>query len=191
MAAALTFLHAAEESYVSLKELVEKSRSADLPDSHKKREILQYLVKTQQPLLRLNVLAKWCQQALVSLDRTSSQNPSLEQSPKPEIELLPSLAPVQKGIQQATTKLIITPTDRTSSQNPSLEQSPKPEIELLPSLAPVHKGIQQATTKLIITPTDFHMQIRNPKDICNTEPGLQRIPNPCHRAEPKDCFPKP
>nr|GMD77054.1 mediator of RNA polymerase II transcription subunit 14 [Ipomoea batatas] len=148
MAAALTFLHAAEESYVSLKELVEKSRSADLPDSHKKREILQYLVKTQQPLLRLNVLAKWCQQALVSLDRTSSQNPSLE-------------------------------------------QSPKPEIELLPSLAPVHKGIQQATTKLIITPTDFHMQIRNPKDICNTEPGLQRIPNPCHRAEPKDCFPKP
>nr|GMD79035.1 mediator of RNA polymerase II transcription subunit 14 [Ipomoea batatas] len=114
MAAALTFLQAAEESYVSLKELVEKSRSTDLPDSHKKREILQYLVKTQQPLLRLNVLAKWCQQ-----------------------------------------------------------------------------GIQQATTKLIITPTDFHMQIKNPKDICNTEPGLQRIPNPCHRAEPKDCFPKP
>nr|GMD80231.1 hypothetical protein Iba_chr13dCG11600 [Ipomoea batatas] len=36
-----------------------------------------------------------------------------------------------------------------------------------------------------------HLQIRNPKDICNTEPGLQRIPNPCHRAEPKDCFPKP
>nr|GMC91042.1 mediator of RNA polymerase II transcription subunit 14 [Ipomoea batatas] len=53
---------AAEESYVSLKELVEKSRSADLPDSDKKRGILQYLVKTQQRMLRLNVLAKWCQQ---------------------------------------------------------------------------------------------------------------------------------
>nr|GMD27281.1 mediator of RNA polymerase II transcription subunit 14 [Ipomoea batatas] len=61
MAAALTFLQAAEESYGSLKELVEKSRSSDLPDFDKKRGILQYLVKTQQRMLRLNVIAKWFQ----------------------------------------------------------------------------------------------------------------------------------
>ncbi|KAL8545645.1 hypothetical protein ACS0TY_005686 [Phlomoides rotata] len=51
---------AAEDSYVSMKELVEKSKS--LSDSEKKIMILKYIVKTQQRMLRLNVLAKWCQQ---------------------------------------------------------------------------------------------------------------------------------
>lgn len=53
---------AAEESYLSLKELVEKSRDSDQSDAEKKISILKYLVKTQQRMLRLNVLAKWCQQ---------------------------------------------------------------------------------------------------------------------------------
>ncbi|KAH6813445.1 RNA polymerase II transcription mediator [Perilla frutescens var. frutescens] len=54
---------AAEESYVGLKELVEKSKSSEsLSDSEKKIMILKYIVKTQQRMLRLDVLAKWCQQ---------------------------------------------------------------------------------------------------------------------------------
>ncbi|PHT74903.1 Mediator of RNA polymerase II transcription subunit 14, partial [Capsicum annuum] len=53
---------AAEESYVTLKELVEKCKSSDLSDSEKKIGILKYVVKTQQRMLRLNVLSKWCQQ---------------------------------------------------------------------------------------------------------------------------------
>ncbi|KAM0070445.1 putative mediator complex, subunit Med14 [Helianthus debilis subsp. tardiflorus] len=53
---------AVEESYLSLKELVEKSKGADMSDSEKKISILKYLVKTQQRMLRLNVLAQWCQQ---------------------------------------------------------------------------------------------------------------------------------
>ncbi|CAI9102663.1 OLC1v1000965C1 [Oldenlandia corymbosa var. corymbosa] len=53
---------AAEESYLSLKELVDKSKSSDVSDSEKKIAILKYVVKTQQRMLRLNVLAKWCQQ---------------------------------------------------------------------------------------------------------------------------------
>ncbi|KAI7726467.1 hypothetical protein M8C21_018357 [Ambrosia artemisiifolia] len=53
---------AAEESYLSLKELVEKSKGGDMSDSEKKINILKYLVKTQQRMLRLNVLAQWCQQ---------------------------------------------------------------------------------------------------------------------------------
>ncbi|KAL8195731.1 hypothetical protein R6Q57_025484 [Mikania cordata] len=53
---------AAEESYLSLKELVEKSKSSEISDSEKKISILKYLVKTQQRMLRLNVLAQWCQQ---------------------------------------------------------------------------------------------------------------------------------
>ncbi|KAL3381674.1 hypothetical protein AABB24_001674 [Solanum stoloniferum] len=53
---------AAEESYVTLKELVEKCKSSNLSDSEKKIGILKYVVKTQQRMLRLNVLSKWCQQ---------------------------------------------------------------------------------------------------------------------------------
>ncbi|PWA96768.1 Mediator complex, subunit Med14 [Artemisia annua] len=53
---------AAEESYVSLKELVEKSKTSEMSDSEKKISLLKYLVKTQQRMLRLNVLAQWCQQ---------------------------------------------------------------------------------------------------------------------------------
>ncbi|XP_052194039.1 mediator of RNA polymerase II transcription subunit 14 [Diospyros lotus] len=56
---------AAEESYLSLKELVEKSKSRPSEmssDSEKKIDLLKFLVKTQQRMLRLNVLAKWCQQ---------------------------------------------------------------------------------------------------------------------------------
>ncbi|KAL5566286.1 hypothetical protein UlMin_029450 [Ulmus minor] len=53
---------AAEESYLSLKELVEKSKGSDQSDSEKKIGLLKYINKTQQRMLRLNVLAKWCQQ---------------------------------------------------------------------------------------------------------------------------------
>lgn len=53
---------AAEESFVSLKELVEKSKSGEQSDTEKKIGLLKYLVKTQQRMLRLNVLAKWCKQ---------------------------------------------------------------------------------------------------------------------------------
>lgn len=54
---------AAEESYVALKDLVEISKSSEsLSDSEKKIMILKYIVKTQQRMLRLDVLAKWCQQ---------------------------------------------------------------------------------------------------------------------------------
>ncbi|KAK8285905.1 hypothetical protein V6Z12_D08G257000 [Gossypium hirsutum] len=52
----------AEESFTSLKELVEKSKSSDQSDTEKKINLLKYIVKTQQRMLRLNVLAKWCQQ---------------------------------------------------------------------------------------------------------------------------------
>ncbi|KAL6323831.1 hypothetical protein AAG906_003452 [Vitis piasezkii] len=53
---------AAEESFLSLKDLVEKSKSSDQSDSEKKISLLKFIVKTQQRMLRLNVLAKWCQQ---------------------------------------------------------------------------------------------------------------------------------
>ncbi|XP_031380289.1 mediator of RNA polymerase II transcription subunit 14 isoform X1 [Punica granatum] len=53
---------AAEESFLSLKELVEKSKSTDQSDTEKKINLLKYLSRTQQRMLKLNVLAKWCQQ---------------------------------------------------------------------------------------------------------------------------------
>ncbi|KAF8394340.1 hypothetical protein HHK36_020548 [Tetracentron sinense] len=53
---------AAEDSFLSLKDLVESSKSSEQSDSEKKIGLLKYILKTQQRMLRLNVLAKWCQQ---------------------------------------------------------------------------------------------------------------------------------
>ncbi|GMG99605.1 hypothetical protein Nepgr_001445 [Nepenthes gracilis] len=53
---------AAEESFRSLKELVGKSKSSNQSDTEKKIDLLKYIVKNQQRMLRLNVLAKWCKQ---------------------------------------------------------------------------------------------------------------------------------
>ncbi|KAL2345792.1 hypothetical protein Fmac_007077 [Flemingia macrophylla] len=53
---------AAHDSYDSLKELVDKCRSSELSDTDKKISILKFLSKTQQRMIRLNVLSKWCQQ---------------------------------------------------------------------------------------------------------------------------------
>ncbi|KAM0879972.1 hypothetical protein ACQ4PT_033855 [Festuca glaucescens] len=61
---------AAEESYLALRDLVEKSRAADTEgeggqqrsDTEKKIELLKFIDRTRQRMLRLHVLAKWCQQ---------------------------------------------------------------------------------------------------------------------------------
>lgn len=62
---------AAEDSFLALKELVEKEKTRSSSasatgdaqsDTERKINLLKYIVKTQQRMLRLNVLAKWCQQ---------------------------------------------------------------------------------------------------------------------------------
>lgn len=52
----------AEDSFLSLKELVDKSKSSDQSDSEKKFNILKYVFKTEQRMLRLYALAMWCKQ---------------------------------------------------------------------------------------------------------------------------------
>jgi mediator of RNA polymerase II transcription subunit 14 len=67
---------AAEDSFLALKELVEKEKTRSSSasaagdtqsDTERKINLLKYIVKTQQRMLRLNVLAKWCQQVSLSL----------------------------------------------------------------------------------------------------------------------------
>ncbi|KAL6894916.1 hypothetical protein ACP4OV_007536 [Aristida adscensionis] len=65
---------AAEESYLALRELVEKSRAEaeaeaqgkegvpQRSDTEKKIDLLKFVDRTRQRMLRLHVLAKWCQQ---------------------------------------------------------------------------------------------------------------------------------
>lgn len=61
---------AAEESYLALRDLVEKSRATDTEgeggqqrsDTEKKIDLLKFIDRTRQRMLRLHVLAKWCQQ---------------------------------------------------------------------------------------------------------------------------------
>ncbi|XP_062199220.1 mediator of RNA polymerase II transcription subunit 14-like [Phragmites australis] len=65
----------AEESYLALRELVEKSQGEaegkgagganggrQRSDSEKKIDLLKFIARTRQRMLRLHVLAKWCQQ---------------------------------------------------------------------------------------------------------------------------------
>uniref|UniRef100_A0A7N0UT70 Mediator of RNA polymerase II transcription subunit 14 n=3 Tax=Kalanchoe fedtschenkoi TaxID=63787 RepID=A0A7N0UT70_KALFE len=52
---------AAEDSYLSLRDLVDHSTS-DQSDAEKKIGLLKFIHKTQQRMLRLNVLSKWCRQ---------------------------------------------------------------------------------------------------------------------------------
>ncbi|KAK4754723.1 hypothetical protein SAY87_002827 [Trapa incisa] len=54
---------AAEESFLSLRELIDKTNSSEQSDAEKKINLLKYLFRTQQRMLKLNVVAKWCQQA--------------------------------------------------------------------------------------------------------------------------------
>ncbi|KAF9618672.1 hypothetical protein IFM89_002367 [Coptis chinensis] len=58
---------AAEDSFLSLKELVEKSGKEQQlqSDTEKKISLLKYIQKTRQRMLRLHVLAKWCKQVPV------------------------------------------------------------------------------------------------------------------------------
>ena len=67
---------AAEESYLALRELVEKSQAEaegkgigaganggwQRSDTEKKIDLLKFITRTRQRMLRLHVLAKWCQQ---------------------------------------------------------------------------------------------------------------------------------
>lgn len=67
---------AAEESYLALRELVEKSQVEaegkgigaganggwQRSDTEKKIDLLKFITRTRQRMLRLHVLAKWCQQ---------------------------------------------------------------------------------------------------------------------------------
>jgi mediator of RNA polymerase II transcription subunit 14 len=72
---------AAEESYLALRELVEKSQAESegkgaygygggggrqRSDSEKKIGLLKFIARTRQRMLRLHVLAKWCQQVCVA-----------------------------------------------------------------------------------------------------------------------------
>jgi len=67
---------AAEESYLALRELVEKSQAEaegkgigaganggwQRSDTEKKIDLLKFITRTRQRMLRLHVLAKWCLQ---------------------------------------------------------------------------------------------------------------------------------
>lgn len=63
---------AAEDSYLALRELVERSRAEAeaqgkegvqlRSDTEKKIDLLKLVDRTRQRMLRLHVLAKWCQQ---------------------------------------------------------------------------------------------------------------------------------
>ncbi|KAJ8529393.1 hypothetical protein K7X08_036228 [Anisodus acutangulus] len=115
---------AAEESYVTLKELVDKCKSSDLSDSEKKIGILKYVVKTQQRMLRLNVLSKWCQQ--VPLIQYSQQLAStLSSHDTCFSQAADSLFFMHEGLQQARAPIYDVPSAVEVLLTGSYERLPK------------------------------------------------------------------
>lgn len=115
---------AAEESYVTLKELVEKCKSSNLSDSEKKIGILKYVVKTQQRMLRLNVLSKWCQQ--VPLIQYSQQLAStLSSHDTCFTQAADSLFFMHEGLQQARAPIYDVPSAVEVLLTGSYERLPK------------------------------------------------------------------
>lgn len=115
---------AAEESYVTLKELVDKCKSSDLSDSEKKIGILKYVVKTQQRMLRLNVLSKWCQQ--VPLIQYSQQLAStLSSHDTCFTQAADSLFFMHEGLQQARAPIYDVPSAVEVLLTGSYERLPK------------------------------------------------------------------
>lgn len=114
----------AEESFLSLKELVDKCKSPELSDSEKKINLLKYIVKTQQRMLRLNVLAKWCQQ--VPLIQYSQQLAStLSSHDTCFSQTADSLYFMHEGLQQARAPIYDVPSAVEILLTGSYERLPK------------------------------------------------------------------
>ncbi|KAG5399199.1 hypothetical protein IGI04_021013 [Brassica rapa subsp. trilocularis] len=91
---------AAEESFLSLTELVEKAKSPELSDTEKKLSLLKYVVKTQQRMLRLNALAKWCKQVPL-INRLQDVGSTLSAHDICFTQAADSLFFMHEGLQQA------------------------------------------------------------------------------------------
>ncbi|CAN6895336.1 unnamed protein product [Brassica oleracea] len=91
---------AAEESFLSLTELVEKAKSPELSDTDKKLSLLKYVVKTQQRMLRLNALAKWCKQVPL-INRLQDVGSTLSSHDICFTQAADSLFFMHEGLQQA------------------------------------------------------------------------------------------
>uniref|UniRef100_A0A6M2EMA0 Mediator of RNA polymerase II transcription subunit 14 n=1 Tax=Populus davidiana TaxID=266767 RepID=A0A6M2EMA0_9ROSI len=115
---------AAEESFLSLKELVDKSKSTDQSDSEKKISLLKYLLETQQRMLRLNVLAKWCQQ-IPLIQYCQQLQSTLSSHDACFIQAADSLFFMHEGLQQARAPIYDVPSAIEVLLTGSYERLPK------------------------------------------------------------------
>ncbi|KAJ0967779.1 hypothetical protein J5N97_024696 [Dioscorea zingiberensis] len=110
---------ATEDSFLALKELVERSKAPEeQSDSEKKIELLKYIVKTRQRMLRLHVLAKWCQQVpLVQYCQQLSS--TLSSHDTCFIQTADSLFYMHEGLQQARAPVFDVP---SATEGPTLQK---------------------------------------------------------------------
>ncbi|ESR46165.1 hypothetical protein CICLE_v10000014mg [Citrus x clementina] len=140
---------AAEDSFASLKELVEKSKTGEESDTDKKINLLKYIVKTQQRMLRLNVLAKWCQQ--VPLIHYSQQLAStLSSHDTCFTQAADSLFFMHEGLQQARAPIYDVPSAIEVFLTGSYQRLPKC-IEDMGMQSTLTKDQQKAALKKLDT----------------------------------------
>lgn len=140
---------AAEDSFASLKELAEKSKTGEESDTDKKINLLKYIVKTQQRMLRLNVLAKWCQQ--VPLIHYSQQLAStLSSHDTCFTQAADSLFFMHEGLQQARAPIYDVPSAIEVFLTGSYQRLPKC-IEDMGMQSTLTKDQQKAALKKLDT----------------------------------------
>ncbi|XP_057515818.1 mediator of RNA polymerase II transcription subunit 14 [Amaranthus tricolor] len=155
---------AAADSFIALKDLVDKSKSSDMSDSEKKINLLKFIVKTQQRMLRLNVLAKWgqqvpliqyCQQLVSTL---SSHDTCFTQTAD-------SLYFMHEGLQQARAPIYDVPSAIEVLLTGSYERLPKciEDVGMQNSLNEIQQ--KPALKKLDILVRSKLLETSLPKDI--------------------------
>ncbi|KAJ4783106.1 Mediator of RNA polymerase II transcription subunit 14 [Rhynchospora pubera] len=165
---------AAEDSYLALKELVEKSQKGDelgqhRSDSEKKIDLLKFIARTRQRMLRLHVLAKWCQQVpLVDYCRQLASTLSIHETCF--TQTADSLFFVHDGLQQARAPIFDVPsaievflTGGYSRLPKCIEdlglQSTLPEAEQKPALKKLNTLVRSKLLETVVPKEVSHISV--------------------------------
>lgn len=155
---------AAEESFLSLTELVEKAKSTELSDTDKKLSLLKYVVKTQQRMLRLNALAKWCKQVPL-INRLQDVGSTLSSHDICFTQAADSLFFMHEGLQQARAPVYDVPSAIEVLLTGSYQRLPKciDDVGMQCSLDEVQQ--KPALRKLEVLVRSKLLEITLPKEI--------------------------
>ncbi|CAI8615564.1 unnamed protein product [Vicia faba] len=153
-----------QDSYNSLKELVEKCRSTESSDTDKKISMLKFLNKTRQRMIRLNVLAKWCQQVPL-IQHCQQLSSTVSNHDMCFTQAADSLFFMHEGLQQARAPVYDVPTAIEILLTGSYERLPKCIEDVGSQYALTEDKQKPALKKLDMLVRSKLLEVSLPKEI--------------------------